>query len=134
MNQANLMGRLTADPELRTTTNGTPVCNVTLAVNDAKNEEADYFPIVVWGKKAEALAQYMHKGEKIVVLGYLKNRHYINNDNKVCRITEVIANEVYFAETNRTHEPEPKMDSSSRTKEEWAMINEAMSNVPDAPF
>lgn len=133
MNQVNLMGRLTAAPELKTTKNGTPVCNVTLAVNDVKNEEADYFPIVVWGKKAEALTKYMHKGEKIVVTGYLKNRHYIK-DNAVRRITEIIANDVYFAESNRTHEKEPELDSSSRTKEEWEMINEAMSNLPDAPF
>lgn len=133
MNQVNLMGRLTADPELRKTKTDTPVCNVILAVNDAKNEEADYFPIVVWGKKAEALAKYMRKGEKIVVTGYLKNRHYVK-DTSVRKITEVIANEVYFAESNRTHEKEPELDSSSRTQEEWEMINEAMSNLPDAPF
>ncbi|MEE0265333.1 MAG: single-stranded DNA-binding protein [Acutalibacteraceae bacterium] len=68
MNQVNLMGRLTADPELRKTKNDTPVCNIILAVNDARNEEADYFPIVVWGKKAEALAKYMRKGEKTATM------------------------------------------------------------------
>ena len=134
MNQVNLMGRLTADPELKKTKNDTPVCNIVLAVNDARNEEADYFPIVVSGKKAEALVKYMHKGEKIVVSGYLKNHHYINKDNDVCKITEVIANEVYFAESNRTYEKEPELDSSLRTQEEWEMINEAMSKIPDAPF
>ncbi|MEE0265332.1 MAG: hypothetical protein UD936_06855 [Acutalibacteraceae bacterium] len=41
---------------------------------------------------------------------------------------------MYFAESNRTYEKEPELDSSSRTQEEWEMINEAMSNLPDAPF
>lgn len=130
MNKVFLMGRLTADPELKTTKNGTSVSNVILAVDNVSNEEVDYFPIIVWGKKAEALAKYIHKGEKIVVTGYLKNYHDINKDNKI----HILADDVYFAESNRTHEQEPKLDSSSRTKEEWEMINEAMSNLPDAPF
>lgn len=137
MNEVFLMGRLTSDPELRTTANGNNVTNVTIAVNGEKENEVDFFPIVVWKGKAEALCRYMHKGSKIVVVGKLKTRSYIDKNNNVRKITEVIANNVYFAESsqNPPDENDPIYAPTPRTQEEWACINEAMANIgDDLPF
>jgi single-strand DNA-binding protein len=135
MNQVFLMGRLTADPELRKTNNENYVCNVVIAVNGTGEDEVDFFPVTVWKGKAEALCKYMHKGNKIVVTGKLKTRSYIDSNNNIKRITEVIASDIYFAESSKQPaNNDPIFDPDHRTQEEWKAINDAMANVEDAPF
>mgnify|MGYP002673237113 FL=1 len=93
MNKVFLIGRLTADAELRTTTSGKSVTTFSLAVNDGfgENQKAYFFNVVVWGKGAEAVANYTHKGSKVAVTGKLTSRSYNDkNDNKRTAI-EVVA-------------------------------------------
>lgn len=73
MNKVFLTGRLTADAELRTTTSGKSVTTFSLAVNDGfgEKQKAYFFNVVVWGKGAEAVANYTHKGSKVAVTGKL---------------------------------------------------------------
>lgn len=79
-NEAKLIGRLTADPELKYTKNSnTPVCNVVLAVNNIYNDDAEYLHLVFWDKKATNLCKYKGKGDLIAVTGYLKTRSYIDS-------------------------------------------------------
>lgn len=81
-NEAKLIGRLTADPELKYTKNSnTPVCNVVLAVNNIYNDDAEYLHLVFWDKKATNLCKYKGKGDLIAVTGYLKTRSYIDSNN-----------------------------------------------------
>lgn len=66
-NEAKLIGRLTADPELKYTKNSnTPVCNVVLAVNNIYNDDAEYLHLVFWDKKATNLCKYKGKGDLIL--------------------------------------------------------------------
>lgn len=106
MNKVILMGRLTRDPEVRTTVNNTAVANFTLAVNRRfrreNEQEADFIPIVAWSRLAEFAKSYLKKGRQIVVIGRLQLRTWDDENNRRHYITEVIAEEIYFAE------PKPK--------------------------
>lgn len=99
MNHVALIGRLTADPELRYTPNGTPVCTVTIAINRPPNKdgqsEADFIRCVVWGKSAENLARYMAKGRQLAVEGRLEVRSYEKDGSRHWR-TEVVAHRVEY--------------------------------------
>lgn len=100
MNRVVLIGRLTKDPELRfTPTTGKAVSRITIAVRrkyiKQDKLEADFINTVVWGKQAEAVANYMHKGRLIGVCGRIETRNYESNGVKKY-ITEVIAEEVEF--------------------------------------
>ena len=103
MNKVVLVGRLTKDPELKFGQgSGTAVCNFTIAVNRRfKREgqpEADFIPVVCFGKAAEATANYMTKGKLVSVAGVIQTRNYEAKDGTKKYITEVVADEVNFLE------------------------------------
>ncbi len=103
MNKVVLIGRLTKDPELKFAQGtGTAVATFTVAVNRRfKREgqpEADFIPAVVFGKQAEATANYMSKGKLISVSGSIQTRSYDAKDGTKRYVTEVIADEVSFLE------------------------------------
>ena len=106
MNKIILMGRLTKDPEVRyTQTTNKLVATFTLAVNRKyvkENEQTADFPnIVAWGKTGEFVSKYFTKGMQVGVIGRINTRDYEDKDNKKRYITEVIAEEVYFADSKR---------------------------------
>jgi single-strand DNA-binding protein len=103
LNRVILIGRLTADPELRYTSNSIAVGNFRLAVNRGfKNaqgeEETDFINIVVWRKQAENCKQYLAKGRLVAVEGALRIRTYQDKDGEKRWITEVEAENVRFLE------------------------------------
>lgn len=103
MNKVVIIGRLTKDPELKYTPgNGAAVTTVTLAVdrrfNQEGKKEADFIPIVIWGKSAESTAQYMRKGLLMGVAGRIQTRSYDAKDGGKRYITEVVAEEIQFLE------------------------------------
>lgn len=106
MNTVILVGRLTRDPELKYTPNGVAVCNFTLAVDRAfsKDKEADFIPIVVWGKIGEACGNNLGKGRLVAVEGRLQIRSYEKDGNKH-RIAEVVASEVKFLDYKKSEKP-----------------------------
>ncbi len=98
MNKVVLIGRLTKDPELRFTPgNGAAVTTVTIAIDRYNSKtgerEADFVPVVVWGKQAENLANYMTKGKRIAVSGRIQTRSYEGKDGKRVYVTEVVADQ-----------------------------------------
>lgn len=104
MNNVSLIGRLTKDPELKFTPgSGTAVTTFTIAV-DRKTpskdgtRDADFIPIVVWGKRAESTANYVTKGKLIGVVGRLQTRSYDAKDGSKRYVIEVIAEDVQFLE------------------------------------
>jgi single-strand DNA-binding protein len=111
MNKAILIGRLTADPEMRYSPNGVAVTKFTLAVDrpftSNGEREADFIPIVVWRKLAENCAEYLRKGRLCAVEGRIQVRHYDNNEGKRVYVTEVVADNVRFLER-------PKENSENR--------------------
>ncbi|MCM8711946.1 single-stranded DNA-binding protein [Clostridium sp. SYSU_GA19001] len=104
MNKVVLIGRLTRDPELKFTPGtGTAVATFTLAVdrrlpNKNGQREADFVPIVVWGKQAESTANYMSKGKLMGVSGRIQTRSYEAKDGTRRYVTEIVAEEVQFLE------------------------------------
>lgn len=104
MNKVVLIGRLTKDPELKYTPGaGTAVTTLTLAVDrkvtkEGAKKEADFIPVVVWGKAAESTAQYTKKGRLLAVSGRIQNRSYEAKDGGKRYVTEVVADEVQFLE------------------------------------
>ena len=103
MNKVTLIGRLTKDPELKYTPGaGTAVTTLTLAVDRRftkdGQKEADFIPVVIWGKQAESTAQYVSKGKLLGVAGRIQTRSYDAKDGTKRYVTEVIAEEVQFLE------------------------------------
>lgn len=104
MNKAILVGRLTRDPELKSTANGTNVCSFSVAVNRRyKNAEgnydADFINCTAWRQTAEFVSKYFTKGRMIGVIGNIQTRNYDDKDGKKVYVTEVAADEVYFVES-----------------------------------
>ena len=107
MNKAILIGRLTRDPELRTTPTGRNVCQFAIAVNrtytSASGErEADFINCVVWDKQAENLARYQKKGNQIAVEGRIQTRNYDDKDGKKVYVTEILATNISFLDAKGT--------------------------------
>ena len=107
MNKVVLMGRLTRDPEVRyTSANNTLVASFSLAVNrrfarQGEERQADFINIVAWDKTGEFCSKYFKKGQQVGVIGRIQTRNYDDKDGKKVYVTEVIAEEAYFADTKR---------------------------------
>lgn len=100
MNSVNLMGRLTADPELRYTPQSTPVCSFTLAVDrPGVKDKTDFIGCVAWRQTAEAISKYLHKGGKIAVTGVLAVNKYQAKDGGNRIRYEVLVDRFYFADS-----------------------------------
>lgn len=107
LNKVILIGNLTADPELKQTPSGISVVSFTIAINrryqsknaDEGQQAADFISIVAWRKTAEFVAQWFKKGKSIIVCGALKSRSYTDNQGNKHYVTEVVADEVSFAES-----------------------------------
>lgn len=105
-NKIFIMGRLTRDPELRRTQNGTAVTSFTLAVDrDFKNadgtKDTDFIDVVAWRNTAEFVSKYFSKGRMIVVSGSLQSRKWQDRNGQNRISWEVIADNVYFGDSKR---------------------------------
>lgn len=101
MNKAFLIGNLTKDPELRTTSSGISVCTFSIAVNrkfaNAQGvREADFFNVVAWRGTADNCAKFLSKGKKVSIVGTIQNRSYDAQDGTKRYVTEIIADDVEF--------------------------------------
>lgn len=107
MNKVILMGRLTKDPEVRyTQTNNTLVASFTLVVNRRfvkQNEErqADFINVVAWSKIGEFCSKYFEKGQQVGIIGRIQNRSWDDDQGQKHYITEIIAEEAYFADSKK---------------------------------
>ena len=107
LNKIILMGRLTRDPELRNTENGTAVTSFTMAVDrdyrpQGGERETDFIDIVAWRGTAEFVSKYFSKGRMAVVEGRLQVRDWKDKDGAKRRSTEVVADNVYFCDSKRS--------------------------------
>jgi len=103
INKAIIYGNLTRDPELKVIPSGNKVCSFSVATNrtwkdknGARQEAADYHNVVFWGKPAETITQYMHKGSTIFVEGRLSTRSWDAPDGKKNYRTEIIGENFQF--------------------------------------
>jgi len=112
-----LIGRLTQDPEVRHTTTNKTLCQFRLAVNrrftkQGDEQQADFFPIVAWEKTSEFCSNYFRKGQQVAVLGRLHNRTWDDAEGKRHYITEIIAEEVSFADSKKSSDLLQTTDTS----------------------
>ena len=103
LNHITIMGRLTANPELRRTGTGTAVTSFTVAVDRdfSKENKTDFFNCVAWDKKGEFIANYFSKGRMIVVSGRLENREWMDKNNNKRTTTEIIVENAYFGDSKK---------------------------------
>jgi single-strand DNA-binding protein len=145
LNRVTLIGNLTRDPEIKSLPSGIKVCTFSLATNrvwkdknGAKQEAVDYHNIVVFGKQAETVAQYMKKGSSILVEGRLQTRSWEdkNSGEKKYR-TEIVADRTQFGPRNSSS-GESSLGSTNKSKQEEELDSieypEEEINPEDIPF
>ena len=140
-----LTGRLTADPELKTTQSGISVTSFSIAVDrryrSGEEKQTDFINIVAWRQQAEFVSRYFHKGSSICVVGTIQVRSWTDNQNQKRYSTEVIADEISFVDSkgdgstggSTPYTPENYTPSYS-SQQEAAPKFEEMSNDDDLPF
>ena len=108
-NKVILIGNLTADPELKQTAQGTPVCSFTLAINrrfgrnaDQGQPTADFISVVAWRERAEFVVKYFKKGRPLLVCGQLQSRSWTDTQGNKRYATEVVADEITFVENKNS--------------------------------
>ena len=105
MNNVRMVGRLTKDPEIRTTTTGKSIASFTLAVDRRFKQEgqptADFIPCVSFGKTAEVCGKYLSKGNRCGVEGRIQVRSYDAQDGSKRYVTEVVVDNVEFLENKK---------------------------------
>nr|DAI17485.1 MAG TPA: Single strand binding protein [Caudoviricetes sp.] len=106
LNVVAIMGRLVADPELRTTTAGHSVCSFRIAcdrsyVQQGQERQADFIDIVAWRQQADFVSKYFQKGSMIAVEGSLQTRNYQDKNGNSRTAVEVVANNISFAGAKR---------------------------------
>lgn len=112
MNKAILVGRLTKDPELKTTASGVSVCSFTIAVNrrfrNAEgNYDADFINCVAWRQQADFLSRFFTKGRMVGVIGSIQTRNYERDGQRVY-VTEVVADEISFVDSKSQGDSAPQ--------------------------
>ena len=122
LNKIIIMGRLTADPELRRTGTGVAVTSFTLAVDrdfspkDGGEKETDFIDCVAWRNTGEFIAKHFTKGRMVVVSGRLQLRSYTDRDGNKRRAAEIVADSVYFGDSKNSsadNSPAPAQDFSA---------------------
>lgn len=106
LNVVAIMGRLVADPELRTTPAGYSVCSFRIAcdrsyVQQGRERQADFIDIVAWRQQADFVSKYFHKGSMIAIDGSLQTRQYQDKNGNNRTAVEVVANNISFAGAKR---------------------------------
>ncbi len=106
LNKVFLIGRLGVDPELKFTAQGTPVSNISIATDRRWRDdggqiqrETEWHRIVIWGRQAENVAEYLHKGSLVHIEGRLQTRDWTDKDGNTKRTTEIVARNITFLES-----------------------------------
>lgn len=131
MNKITLIGNLTANPEMRTTTSGSTVCSFNLAVNRKKTSEpqTDFFRINAWQKLGETCGRYLEKGKKVAVVGELQARVFEDKSGKTRLSLDVSADEVEFLSPKQEQKAESATVSQGKITDTFTDISS-----DDLPF
>ena len=144
LNKVFVAGRLTADPELRTTPGGAHVISFSVATNrvwtdknGGRREETEFHNVVAWGRQAEVVSQFLKKGGLILVEGRLQTRSWEGKDGQTRRTTEVVAERVQLGPKTGSTTPAAKSEGVDEAKkEEMPVIDLDSENInpEDLPF
>ena len=120
INRVILMGRLTADPELKQTPSGVSVCRLSIAVNRPKpkdgEQQADFINVIAWRQTAEFVSKYFAKGKMIIVEGALRNNNYTDQNGVKHYSMEVQADNVSFGESKSQQDNTVQNNTISQQK------------------
>ena len=139
LNKILIMGRLTRDPELRRTGSGTAVTSFSLACDrDFKSQsgdkETDFIEVVAWKNTAEFVSKYFSKGRMAVVEGRLQIRDWTDKDGGKRRSAEVVADNVYFADSKRSESNDNQKENfnalSGRLSDDFVPASEEDGELP----
>ena len=147
LNVVAIMGRLVADPELRTTQQGTNVCSFRIAcdrnfVQQGQERQADFIDIVAWRGQAEFVSKYFQKGSMVAITGSLQSRNYKDKNGNNRTAVEVLADQINFAGPKKAQQVddggealpkdyrEPAPAYSQGSADDFAVINDN----DDLPF
>jgi len=151
LNKAFVIGNLTRDPDLRALPSGIKVCSFSVATNRVwkdkdgnKQESADYHNIVVFGRQAETVAQYMRKGSQVMVEGRMQTRSWDDASTGVKKYrTEIVADRVQFGSNGNRNSSSTNQSSSAKSTDSQENDNEELDtieypdeqiNTEDIPF
>lgn len=124
LNKIIIMGRLTADVELRRTNTGTPVASFTLACDrDFGEKETDFIEVVAWKGTAEFVSKYFGKGRMAVVSGRLQIRKWQDKDGNKRQTAEVVADNVYFGDSKKDEQDDRPYMGGGRRANDSEMVN-----------
>ena len=126
LNKVIIGGRLTSEPELKTTQSGISVVTFSVAVNrkvrQGNNQETDFFNVTAWRQTAEFVSRYFHKGSSICIVGTLQNSSWQDQNGQKHYRTDIVADEVMFVDSKSdgnqaaptfTNAPTPKFEEIS---------------------
>ena len=140
MNKCVLMGRLTRDVDVRyTQTNNTMVANFSLAINrrfakEGEERQADFINIVSFGKTAEFVSKYFKKGQQVGVIGRIQTRTWDDEQGQKRYVTEVVAEEVYFADSKRDSVPNEMSEATAADITNTFGVQNTTTQNSDLPF
>ncbi|MGL4644978.1 MAG: single-stranded DNA-binding protein [Vagococcus fluvialis] len=134
INNVVLVGRLTRDPELRFTSNGSAVASFNLAVNrnftnQSGEREADFVNCVIWRKPAETLANYAKKGTLLGVVGRIQTRNYENQQGQKVYVTEVVCDNFQLLEWNNSSQSQSNNNVSNQESQSFNQNNQANNDM-----
>lgn len=128
MNNVQLIGRFTKDPELKVIGDDLPIATFSLAVDKRfKRDNADFIPCKAFGKTADFIGKYFSKGKKIALTGRLESGSYQNKEGKTVYTLEVVVENTEFVEPRHT-------DELQRGKESEAIDTDGFVSVPDGAY
>lgn len=135
MNKVIEMGRLTSDPEIRQAQNNSIVASFTIAVNRRFKRDgqpdADFFRCSAFGKTAEFVEKYLKKGVKVIVSGSLQNNDYKDKNGVDHHVTQIIVDEVEFAESKNAAQQNSDMPQTQPAPAPVQSTLADFVNVPD---
>lgn len=134
------MGRLTRDVDVRyTQTNNTMVANFSLAINrrfakEGEERQADFINVVAWNKTAEFVSKYFKKGQQVGVIGRIQTRTWDDEQGQKRYVTEVVAEEVYFADSKRDDVPNEMSEATAADITNTFGVQNTTTQNNDLPF
>jgi single-strand DNA-binding protein len=140
LNKAIIFGNLTRDPELKALPSGMQVANISLATNrtwkdnnGARQESTDYHNVVVFGRQAETVAQYLKKGASVFIEGRMQTRSWDGQDGKKQYRTEVVADRVQFG-PKTSGESKGSYPSSNQATPAAAKEKDPLDSLPSVDY
>ena len=134
MNVAIILGRLTRDPVIKASQSGMTIARFTLAVNrlnkTGQNPEADFINCVAFGKTADAIGNYVYKGQRLLVEGRIQTGSYTNRDGNKVYTTDVVVEDQEFAESKAASQANGNNYTPARP-EPSAASGDGFMNIPD---